>query len=131
MEPNEGYVPPGVVELTVTGRITAEAIDGIAERLGPAVDSGSCFAVLFDRSAMTAFTEDGRAALDTWWERVQPAVEDRCAGWADLYDERRAAALRDHARAGESAYPHEVFSDRAEATAWLAERLAARTGAVA
>lgn len=114
-----------IVELSITGRITAAAIVGVAARCAPALESEARFAILFDRTAMTAFTDDGRAALEQWWGTVEAEVDARCAGWADLYDERRAASLRASAHVSDSAYPHQVFDDRSEAVTWLEARLAA------
>lgn len=131
------------LRVAIVGRVTGEAIAAFEAALERAVARPEPYVVLFDRRAMTGPTKEGREALDRWGESIMPRVAATCAGWADVYDERRAAAFRNAAvategtdqeadREGEDeapgpAYPHQLFDDHAAATAWLADLLAQRT----
>ncbi len=119
----------GLVELAVVGRATGEAVEGIRAPLEGALAQARPFAVLFDRSRMTALTPDGRDALSRWEAELTPRLASWCVAWADVYDERRGASLlraRERAEPGASPYPQDLFVDRAAALAWLADRLPPR-----
>ncbi len=109
-----------VLYAAVTGRATGPAIDTFADALRVGLDAPGHFGVLFDRRAMTAPTADGRDALTRWGEDLTPRLAGRCAAWADLFDERRAASLdragTDH-RPGP--YPQRTFTNPADARDWI------------
>lgn len=110
--------------VVVTGRATGAVVDAFADTLRTAATEDRPLLVLFDRRAMTAPTEEGRAALARWPAEVLPVLAGRCTGWADLFDERRAASL---ARAGTNhepgPYPQRTFTDPAAARTWLLSTL--------
>ena len=113
-----------VVRLAIQGRATGAAVDGIRAQVEAALAHERPFAVLFDRSRMTALTPDGREALQRWDDELTPRLPAWCRAWADVYDERRAASLR---RAEERSprpsgrpYPQRTFADSGEAERWLA-----------
>jgi hypothetical protein len=114
-----------ILEIKIDGRVTAEAIEGFRHALADALGEGGPFAVCFDRSSMTAVTKDGRAALERWAAEYLPQLAGRCHGWADVYDQRRAASLTNaavrngHRSAAEPAYPQQVFADADVARDWL------------
>lgn len=111
--------------------MTAEQVQRLTGQLWPWVERQERVLVLLDRTAMTAPTEDGRAAVEELfgrWDEVAPFV----AGWADVYDERRARSLARAAGSENGAhdhgdddhghdlpYPHAFFSGLEEARAWL------------
>ncbi len=119
----------GLVEVAVVGRATGDAVEGIRAPLEDALARARPFAVLFDRSRMTALTPDGRAALSRWEAELTPRLASWCVAWADVYDERRGASLlraRERFAPTASPYPQDLFVDRAAALAWLAARLPSR-----
>jgi hypothetical protein len=109
-----------LLHVTVTGRATGPVVESFADTLRAAAAEPGPLLVLFDRRAMTAPTEEGRSALERWPAEVLPVLAGRCTGWADVFDERRAASL---ARAGTrhepGPYPQRTFSDPAAARDWL------------
>lgn len=128
-----------VLRVAIEGRVTGQAISTFEALLEAALADGSPYAVLFDRRAMTAPTAEGRAALDRWADTLMPRVAATCAGWADVYDERRARSFRsaleaaaaatsgdDERPADPPAYPHELFDDMTVAETWLLTMLRQR-----
>ncbi len=113
----------GIVRLAVTGRATGEAVEGLRASLEEALSGRRPFAVLFDRSRMTALTPEGRAALERWDAELTPRLPAWCVAWADVYDERRARSLqrgRDgRGRSAEAPYPQEIFDTATLAERWL------------
>lgn len=111
-----------VVRLRVDGRVTGTAVAALTGALRKAVGTGEAYVVLFDRRAMTAPTKEGRDALRKW-STLMPEVAAGCAGWADVYDTRRAASLRAAGHTGTEfgGYPQRLFDDVAAAERWLAE----------
>lgn len=118
---------PRLVRLSITGRATGDAVEGIRAQVEAALARGEPFAVRFDRSRMTALTPDGRQALERWEVELTPRLPAWCRAWADVYDERRAASLlraeQRRPSAERSPYPQGVFADPAEADRWLLARL--------
>lgn len=119
-------LPPPVVELRIVGRITPTSVREFTDPLRDCLARERPFRALFDRRAVSAPTDDGRAALTELyadWARLAPLV----VAWADVYDPRRAASLararQARAERGDErpgpAYPHRVFDDLADARAWL------------
>ena len=114
-----------LLELAVTGRVTADAVRGMAAQVWSRIERGERFLVLFDRSAMTAPTAEGRAAVEALfaqWDRIAPHV----VGWADVFDERRAQSLagaqvddEDDEHGDDLPYPHQLFGDADDARRWL------------
>ncbi len=115
-----------VVRLAITGRVTRAAMDDFTATLEQALAVPGGFAVVFDRSAMTGLTPDGREALARMDADLMPHLDGRCLAWADVYDERRAASLANaERRRGSDApsshpYPSRVFDDLGEAERWAA-----------
>jgi hypothetical protein len=108
-----------LLDTRIDGRVTPEAIDGLARAVQDLLDGDGPFAVVFDRRAMTAPTPDGRRALQDWATTL-PRLAGRCAAWADVLDDRRAGNL---ARAGSAdrsglPYPQRTFTDPDEAREW-------------
>ncbi|MGL5861422.1 MAG: hypothetical protein ACRCY9_09230 [Phycicoccus sp.] len=114
--------------VAIVGRVTRSAVDEFARHLRDAVAEGRPYVVVFDRSAMTAPTADGRTALEAWEDELMPAVARTVVGWADVYDARRATALQasDHGGA-DAGYPHRIFDDLTAARAWCRELLTTPT----
>ena len=131
--PGAGPYPASVsdlLEVSVEGRLTPESLAPLADRIDGALRAGGTFAVLFDRRPMTAPTPAGRAALERWAAGTMPLLRDRCAAWADVLDERRAASIA-RARGGDEdaedaarGYPQRTFADEAAARAWVTGLLA-------
>lgn len=113
------------LQVKIDGRVTAEAIETFRTAIQAGLDRPGSFTACFDRSAMTAPTKEGRAALETWAAVYLPQLAGRCAGWADVYDQRRMRSLTrtagsDPSEEGEAApYPQQLFGDVATARAWL------------
>ncbi|MGL4177058.1 MAG: hypothetical protein ACRCSN_13365 [Dermatophilaceae bacterium] len=108
--------------------MTKMAVDEFARHLRDAIADDQPYVVVFDRSAMTAPTADGRAALEQWEHELMPEVARTITGWADVYDTRRAETLQQSDRGGADAgYPHRIFDDLAAARSWCRELLARRT----
>jgi len=121
-----------LLHVAITGRLTSDDIAALASALD-ARGSEGCFAVFFDRRELGAPTADGRAALEHWAAGALPRLAPRCAGWADLFDERRFRSLsRDGTvESRGSGYPQRTFGDEAEALEWVLARLAhSRSGAL-
>ncbi|MGL5819275.1 MAG: hypothetical protein ACRCYR_17055 [Phycicoccus sp.] len=114
--------------VAIVGRVTKPAVDEFARHLREAITAGEPYVVVFDRSAMTAPTADGRTALEAWEDELMPEVARTVTGWADVYDSRRARALQESDRGGADAgYPHRIFDDPAAARSWCRELLASPT----
>lgn len=113
-----------VLEVAVEGRTTRDAVDSFAQALHEAAAAGVPFKVLYDRSAVTAPTKEGRRALNTWPTDLLPEVGRHCVAWADVLSERRMASVQ---RAGYVAgvqrsahgYLQCSFTDVGEARHWL------------
>ncbi len=83
------------------------------------------FALVLDRRRLGAPTAEGRAALEEWAASSLGRLVGWCAGWADVFDERRFGSLT---RNGDmesrgAGYPQRTFGDHAEARAWAREQL--------
>lgn len=119
-----------VVRVAVQGRLDGEDVDTLAQALRERLDTGRDFGVVFDRRELGAPTKAGREALERWGSADLEAMGKPCAGWADVYDERRAASLTRAAENREGhekpAYPYRMFTDVAEAHAWASQQLASR-----
>jgi len=115
----------GVLEVAVEGRTTLDAVEAFTQVLRDAAGAGVRFKVLYDRSAVTAPTKEGRRALNTWPTELLPVVGRHCVAWADVLSARRMASVQRAGYVGgvqrsPYGYLQCSFIDLSEARAWLA-----------
>jgi hypothetical protein len=114
-----------LLQVSLVGRLTASGVDVVDAALTDALSRGGRFAVVLDRTRLGAPTAEGRAALEQWAASSLGRLVAACAGWADVFDERRFRSLT---RNGEvesrgAGYPQRTFGDHGEARAWAREQL--------
>jgi hypothetical protein len=117
-----------VLQVALVGRLTPSGVDVVDAALTDALSRDGRFAIVLDRRRLGAPTAEGRSALERWAASSLGRLADRCAGWADVFDERRFRSLtRDGTVESRGAgYPQRTFGDHGEAQAWAREQLTAR-----
>jgi hypothetical protein len=114
-----------VVHLALVGRLRGADVELMAACIEEAMRRLRRFAVVFDQRQLGAPSAMGQTALQGWNSGPLTRVGSRCAGWADVFDERRWRSLTHDGelKNNDRGFRYRSFGDMDEAVAWANQQL--------